>query len=142
MENYGGMLSIDEKQIEIKGLENSIDIQIDSFSIPLEYNFSIESLPIDSLLVNNQLIESNDSCDNKKNDILNCLQSKNLNLSLDRCTDKYNLILSYKVDDKSIYEMNDNKFSIREFKYNLNLKCKFLILILFLINIINLFCFI
>ena len=142
MENYGGMLSIDEKQIEIKGLENSIDIQIDSFSIPLEYNFSIESLPIDSLLVNNQLIESNDSCDNKKNDILNCLQSKRLNLSLDRCTDKYNLILSYKVDDKSIYEMNDNKFTIREFKYNLNLKCKFLILILFLINIINLFCFI
>ena len=142
MENYGGMLSIDEKQIEIKGLENSIDIQIDSFSIPLEYNFSIESLPIDSLLVNNQLIESNDSCDNKKNDILNCLQSKKLNLSLDRCTDKYNLILSYKVDDKSIYEMNDNKFTIREFKYNLNLKCKFLILILFLINIINLFCFI
>jgi hypothetical protein len=142
LENYGGMLSIDEKQIEIKGLENSIDIQIDSFSIPLEYNFSIESLPIDSLLVNNQLIESNDSCDNKKNDILNCLQSKKLNLSLDRCTDKYNLILSYKVDDKSIYEMNDNKFTIREFKYNLNLKCKFLILILFLINIINLFCFI
>ena len=142
MENYGGMLSIDEKQIEIKGLENSIDIQIDSFSIPLEYNFSIESLPIDSLLVNNQLIESNDSCDNKKNDILNCLQSKKLNLSLDRCTDKYNLILSYKVDDKSIYEKDDNKFTIREFKYNLNLKCKFLILILFLINIINLFCFI
>ena len=142
MENYGGMLSIDEKQIEIKGLENSIDIQIDSFSIPLEYNFSIESLPIDSLLVNNQLIESNDSCDNKKNDILNCLQSKRLNISLDRCTDKYNLILSYKVDDKSIYEMNDNNFTIREFKYNLNLKCKFLILILFLINIINLFCFI
>jgi hypothetical protein len=136
------MLSIDEKQIEIKGLENSIDIQIDSFSIPLEYNFSIESLPIDSLLVNNQLIESNDSCDNKKNDILNCLQSKKLNLSLDRCTDKYNLILSYKVDDKSIYEKDDNKFTIREFKYNLNLKCKFLILILFLINIINLFCFI
>jgi hypothetical protein len=142
LENYGGILSIDEKQIEIKGLENSINIQIDSFSIPLEYNFSIESLPIDSLLVNNQLIESNDSCDNKKNDILNCLQSKKLNLSLDRCTDKYNLILSYKVDDKSIYEMNDNKFTIREFKYNLNLKCKFLILILFLINIINLFCFI
>ena len=136
------MLSIDEKQIEIKGLENSIDIQIDSFSIPLEYNFSIESLPIDSLLVNNQLIESNDSCDNKKNDILNCLQSKRLNISLDRCTDKYNLILSYKVDDKSIYEKDDNKFTIREFKYNLNLKCKFLILILFLINIINLFCFI
>jgi hypothetical protein len=142
LENYGGILSIDEKQIEIKGLENSIDIQIDSFSIPLEYNFSIESLPIDSLLVNNQLIESNDSCDNKKNDILNCLQSKKLNLSLDRCTDKYNLILSYKVDDKSIYEKDDNKFTIREFKYNLNLKCKFLILILFLINIINLFCFI
>lgn len=142
MENYGGMLSIDEKQIEIKGLENSIDIQIDSFSIPLEYNFSIESLPIDSLLVNNQLIESNDPCDNKKNDILNCLQSKRLNISLDRCTDKYNLILSYKVDDKSIYEKDDNKFTIREFKYNLNLKCKFLILILFLINIINLFCFI
>ena len=109
------MLNIGEKKVEIKDLENSIDIQIDSFSVPLEYNFSIESLPIDSLLVNNQSIDSNDSCDNRKNDILNCLQSKRLNLKLDRCKDKYNLILSYKVNDKSIYEKHDNKFTIREF---------------------------
>lgn len=124
MDNYGGMLTIGKETTEIKESENSIDIQIDSFSIPLEYNFSIESLPIDSLLVNNQSIDSNDSCDNKKNDILNCLQSKRLNLQLDRCTDKYNLILSYKVVDKLIYEKHDNKFAIREFKFKMNLKCK------------------
>ena len=141
MDNYGGMLTIAKVTTEIKESENSIDIQIDSFSIPLEYSFSIESLPIDSLLVNNQSIDSNDSCDNKKNDILNCLQSKRLNLQLDRCTDKYNLILSYKVDDKSIYEKHDNKFAIKEFKYNLNLKCKCYIYF-YPLDIINLFCFI
>lgn len=142
MDNYGGMLNIGEKKAEIKDLENSIDIQIDSFSVPLEYNFSIESLPIDSLLVNNQSIDSNDSCDNRKNDILNCLQSKRLNLQLDRCKDKYNLILSYKVNDKSIYEKHDNKFTIREFKFKINLNCKYLIFFHF-INLINLlFCFI
>ena len=141
MDSYGGMLTIGKETTEIKESENSIDIQIDSFSIPLEYNFSIESLPIDSLLVNNQSIDSNDSCDNKKNDILNCLQSKRLNLQLDRCTDKYNLILSYKVDDKSIYEKHDNKFAIKEFKYNLNLKCKCYIYF-YPLDIINLFCFI
>ena len=136
------MLNIGEKKVEIKDLENSIDIQIDSFSVPLEYNFSIESLPIDSLLVNNQSIDSNDSCDNRKNDILNCLQSKRLNLKLDRCKDKYNLILSYKVNDKSIYEKHDNKFTIREFKFKINLNCKYLIFFHF-INLINLlFCFI
>ena len=125
MDNYGGILTIGKEKTEIKELEKSIDIQIDSFSVPLEYSFSIESLPIDSLLVNNQSVDSNNSCENKKNDLLNCFQSKILSLTLKRCTNKYNLTLSYKVDDKLIYEKHDDKFTVKEFKYNVNLKCIF-----------------
>jgi hypothetical protein len=120
-ENYEGVLNIGGKKHEFKDSEKSIDIdiEIDSFSVPLKYNFSIESLPIDSLLENNTIIESS-PCTDKKD---SCLQSKESDLILERCKSNYELLLSYKVNDEEVYK-NDTEFSIKEFKFKINLKCK------------------
>lgn len=122
--NFGGMLTIGEKSYELNETEKTIQIQIDSFKLPLEYSFNIESLPLDSLLVNYKQVNSNDSCNQKKYPWLNCLQSEKLKLDIKRCINEYSLLIDYNVIDEKVYFDAEINLLKKNFLHNIRLICK------------------
>ena len=136
MNNFGGMLTIGEKSYELNEAEKTIQIQIDSFKLPLEYNFNIESLPLDSLLVNYKQVYSSDSCNQKKYPWLNCLQSEKLKLDIKRCINEYSLLIDYNVIDEKVYFDAEIDLLKKNFLHTIRLICKQIKYLLYIKSII------
>lgn len=99
---YGENLFIDNETHQINE-SKFLEIKIDSFSVPLNYSFNMERLPMDRLLLNNRTIKSN-QCQKQEYPALKCLQSDLLQLNLKKCTENYTLSFDYSYDNAEIYE--------------------------------------
>ncbi len=132
MDNYGGYIYINNKSFSIN-TSNSNHV-INSFSIPLAYNFSIERLPLDDLLDNNSKVNSSRSCTKMDCPWLNCLNSETKKVIIPRCDSNHKLYLSYTNNKyKSIYESNSNLTISNPtiYQHTINLKCKMMFILIF-----------
>ena len=103
---------------------NTIEIQIDTFTVPLKYSFYLERLPLDDLIVNNTIISSVSCNHTRKYPSLNCLESLKQNLTLDKCMPNYTLSFSYKVNDLQKYHDANIMLEQNVFQHYIKLKCK------------------
>lgn len=99
------------------------ELKIDSFNEPVEYSFSIESLPIHGLQTDGRLLFNNQTtkCSSQlKYPWLNCLESNKLKIDLKKCQPDLKLNLKSYVENLTIYEGN---FKLVEFNPHIKLIC-------------------
>lgn len=98
-----------------------MSFNINSFeSDNAEFSFQIESLPIDKLTVNNEVVESK-KCNSIDYPSLTCLETRPIKFSK-KCVNSYNFSLSYDFDNKDIYKPIN--IQPRVFNHYFTINCK------------------
>lgn len=96
-----------------------ISFDVNSFdNNNVEYTFQIESLPIDKLIVNNEVVESK-KCKSYEYPSLNCLESEPIKFAK-KCINTYNFSISYDFDNKEIYKSLDIQPRVFDHYFGIN----------------------
>lgn len=100
----------------------SFNLEIQSFSQPLNFTYQFEALPLDYLTFNNMTLES-ELCESSK-PWLKCLVAKSNDLfTLESCIDNFEVLFSYGFNNLEEYS-NNVSIQVKNFTQKFNLFCK------------------
>lgn len=96
---------------------------IDSFSTKIYYNYTLEALPLDFLIVNNTRVQSDPCTFPSLQSWLRCYKTDEIEFNLQRCVSNYRIDLSYGFNEFLPYSINP-LYTPKTFIQNINLQCK------------------
>lgn len=115
-----GVFSVNGVSQEVKS-SKPIIIPIDSFENALNMSYELHGLPLDSLKIDNERAKTKDCT--RKDSSLRCLKTGVFQYDLQRCVDRYEIILSYEFDSFPPFT-NDTELTPKNFNKEIYLECK------------------
>lgn len=98
------------------------EITIDSFQQNVNYSVKYEALPLTNLIINNEVVKTK-PC-NASLSWLNCLQTEKIDLQIEKCTNEYDLNITYEVDQTEVFSNATVPISIANYTNKIILRCK------------------
>ena len=104
---------------------DSWNFEISAFDDPIDYQFSIETLPIDSLTIDKKIVNSTE-CSNLQNSNLKCLKSNEFRLNLTKCANNMTLTFSYNINFNNEFKSQNIQIAPKNFTHLITFFCKFI----------------
>lgn len=85
---------------------NADKIEIGSFGDDIEFSVRIEALPLDKIIIDNKMVDSNDCENNNETStpFLRCLESSVQTKKVPKCHKKLDIVYTYAYDNEDIYK--------------------------------------